>query len=86
FACALALEGEPDICGFAADSDGIDGSEDNAGAFLWPGILENMGGAEQARQFLDRDDSYRAFERADALLMTGPSGTNVNDLRVLLVR
>ncbi|MEO9633222.1 MAG: DUF4147 domain-containing protein [Parasphingorhabdus sp.] len=85
-ACALALEGEPDICGFAADSDGIDGSEDNAGAFLWPGILENMGGAEQARQFLDRDDSYRAFERADALLMTGPSGTNVNDLRVLLVR
>lgn len=85
-ACALALEGEPDICGLAADSDGIDGSEDNAGAFLWPDILQNMGGAEQASQFLDRDDSYRAFERADALLMTGPSGTNVNDLRVLLVR
>ena len=84
-ACALALEGEPDICGFAADSDGIDGSEDNAGAFLWPGILEMMGGADQARQLLERDNSYLAFEKAGALLMTGPSGTNVNDLRVILV-
>ncbi|WP_339824328.1 glycerate kinase [uncultured Parasphingorhabdus sp.] len=84
-ACALALAGEPDICGFAADSDGIDGSEDNAGAFLWPDIMTNMGGADQARQFLENDDSYRAFEKADALLMTGPSGTNVNDLRLLLV-
>ncbi|WP_417591435.1 glycerate kinase type-2 family protein [Parasphingorhabdus sp.] len=85
-ACALALQGEPDICGFAADSDGIDGSEDNAGAFLWPGIVDLMGGAEQARALLEQDNSYLAFERAGALLMTGPSGTNVNDLRVLLIR
>lgn len=85
-ACALALEGEPDICSFAADSDGIDGSEDNAGAFLWPGIVDLMGGAEQARALLEQDNSYLAFERAGALLMTGPSGTNVNDLRVLLIR
>ena len=85
-ACALALEGEPDICGFAADSDGIDGSEDNAGAFLWPGIVDLMGGEEQARALLEQDNSYLAFERAGALLMTGPSGTNVNDLRVLLIR
>ena len=84
-ACALALKGAADICGFAADSDGIDGSEDNAGAFLWPGILEMMDGADQARQMLERDNSYLAFEKADALLMTGPSGTNVNDLRVLLI-
>lgn len=41
-ACALALKGETDICGFAADSDGIDGSEDNAGAFLWPALPEPM--------------------------------------------
>ena len=47
--------------------------------------MTNMGGADQARQFLENDDSYRAFEKADALLMTGPSGTNVNDLRLLLV-
>jgi len=84
-ACALALEGETDICGFAADSDGIDGSEDNAGAFLWPGILDAMGGAVQARKMLDSDNSYLAFETADGLLLTGPSGTNVNDLRVLLI-
>ena len=84
-ACALALNGEPDICGFAADSDGIDGSEDNAGAFLWPGILDLMDGADQAGQLLEQDNSYLAFERAGALLMTGPSGTNVNDLRVILV-
>ena len=84
-ACALALKGEPDICGFAADSDGIDGSEDNAGAFLWPDILQSMDGAERALQFLDRDDSYGAFKKSDALLVTGPSGTNVNDLRMLLV-
>ena len=85
-ACALTLQGEPDICGFAADSDGIDGSEDNAGAFLWPGIIEDMGGAEQVRQWLESDNSYLAFEKADALLMTGPSGTNVNDLRILLIQ
>jgi glycerate 2-kinase len=84
-ACALSLAGEPDIYGFAADSDGIDGSEDNAGAFLWPGILDVMGGGAQARQLLASDNSYLAFQQADGLLMTGPSGTNVNDLRVLLV-
>ncbi|WP_159640161.1 glycerate kinase type-2 family protein [Sphingorhabdus sp. 109] len=84
-ACALALNGEPDICGFAADSDGIDGSEDNAGGFLWPGIVELMGGAGEARHLLEQDNSYLAFEKAGALLMTGPSGTNVNDLRVILV-
>ena len=84
-ACALALKGEPDICGFAADSDGIDGSEDNAGAFLWPDILEAMGGPDYAAEMLNRDDSYLAFEKANGLLITGPSGTNVNDLRMLLI-
>ncbi|QTD57618.1 glycerate kinase type-2 family protein [Parasphingorhabdus cellanae] len=84
-ACALALNDAPGIIGFAADSDGIDGSEDNAGAYLWPGIVEQMGGAAAARQQLESDNSYAAFARADGLLMTGPSGTNVNDLRILLI-
>ena len=44
-----------------------------------------MGGAGQAQELLEQDNSYLAFEKADALLMTGPSGTNVNDLRVILV-
>jgi len=83
--CALTLAGERDICGLAADSDGIDGSEDNAGAFLWPDVLKAMGGIAQARQMADGDNSYLAFEKANGLLMTGPSGTNVNDLRILLV-
>lgn len=83
--CALTLAGEADICGLAADSDGIDGSEDNAGAFLWPGVLNRMGGVAQARQMLHSDNSYLAFQKADGLLVTGPSGTNVNDLRILLV-
>lgn len=85
-ACAIALDGDSDICGFAADSDGIDGSEDNAGAFIWPEILSAMGGPKSAETFLQNDNSYLAFQQSDALLMTGPSGTNVNDLRVILVR
>lgn len=83
--CALALEGAPDICGFAADTDGIDGTEDNAGAFFWPDVVNAMGGWKKARHWLETDNSYLAFEHADALLMTGPSGTNVNDLRIILV-
>lgn len=83
--CALALDGAPDICGFAADSDGIDGSEDNAGAFIWPEIFSAMGGFENAEKLLQNDNSYLAFRQSNALLMTGPSGTNVNDLRVILI-
>jgi hydroxypyruvate reductase len=83
--CAIALKGAENTIGFAADSDGIDGSEDNAGAYLWPSLLDDMGGSGAAASFLKNDDSYRAFEVANALMMTGPSGTNVNDLRVLLV-
>ncbi len=84
-ACALALNDAPGITGFAADSDGIDGSEDNAGAYLWPGIIAAMGGADTARAQLDNNNSYTAFAAANGLLMTGPSGTNVNDLRILLI-
>lgn len=84
-ACAIALDGASDICGFAADSDGIDGSEDNAGAFFWPEILSAMLGSKNAENYLQNDNSYLAFRQSDALLMTGPSGTNVNDLRVILI-
>lgn len=84
-ACLLELNGEEGISGFAADTDGIDGSEDNAGAFLWPDMLDQLDGRTRALADLETDNSYCAFERADALMMTGPSGTNVNDLRVLLI-
>lgn len=85
-ACTIALDGASDIYGFAADSDGIDGSEDNAGAFFWPDILSVMGGSKNADKHLQNDNSYWAFKEANALLMTGPSGTNVNDLRVILTQ
>jgi glycerate 2-kinase len=84
-ACALTLNDAPGIIGLAADSDGIDGSEDNAGAFLWPGIMASIGGEDAGRALLESDNSYLAFAQADGLLMTGPSGTNVNDLRILLI-
>lgn len=84
-ACAIALNKEAGITGFAADTDGIDGSEDHAGAFLWPDILSAMGGSAKAQELLANNNSYDAFCAADALMMTGPSGTNVNDLRVLLI-
>lgn len=84
-ACSLALKNTRGICGFAADTDGIDGTEDNAGAFFWPGVIDMMGGGQHGQDFLEADNSYVAFDRANALLKTGPSGTNVNDLRVILV-
>ncbi len=86
FALALALE-LPDaapVWWLAADSDGIDGSEDNAGALLGP---EQRGRLQRpdARDALRRNDSYAALRDLGALFVTGPTRTNVNDLRVVLI-
>jgi hydroxypyruvate reductase len=86
FALALALEIPDDapVWWLAADTDGIDGSEDNAGALLGPeqrARLERAG----ARDALRRNDSYEALRAVDAVVVTGPTRTNVNDLRVILV-
>jgi len=83
---ALALGGRPDIYALAADTDGIDGSEDNAGAFLQPDSLKR---AEQLglapAELLRANDSHRFFAGLDDLLITGPTRTNVNDLRAVLI-
>lgn len=86
FALSLALEldGLPNVYALAADSDGVDGSEDNAGAFVTPDALNELG-ARRARAYLDASDSYGFFERAGLLLTTGPTHTNVNDVRIVLV-
>ena len=86
FALALALElnGLADVYALAADSDGIDGSEANAGAFVFPGDVARLGRAP-ARELLDADESYGFFEAAGRLLVTGPTHTNVNDLRFILI-
>ena len=86
FALALALEldGLSGVYALAADTDGIDGSEENAGAFMTPEVLHKVG-SQKARELLDRNDSYTFFEAAGTLFTTGPTGTNVNDLRVILI-
>lgn len=83
---ALELDGAPDISALACDTDGIDGSEDNAGAILDPATLQRARsrGLDPAA-LLDNNDAYRFFEEAGDLVMTGPTRTNVNDYRVILI-
>lgn len=84
--CALALQGEPGVHVLAADTDGIDGIEDNAGAILTPDTLARAraaGLSAQAR--LDANDAYNFFAPLGDLVVTGPTFTNVNDFRALLI-
>ena len=71
----------------AADTDGIDGSEDNAGAFADAGTAARLRatGADPAA-LLAAHDAWGAFERLGDLFVPGPTGTNVNDFRAILVR
>ena len=70
----------------AADTDGIDGIEDNAGAIVSPDTLARAAAlALKPAEFLDRNDAYNFFARLDDLVITGPTFTNVNDFRALLV-
>ena len=83
---AMALQGQKGVWGLAADTDGIDGVEDNAGALVTPDTLaqaEALG--LKPSVFLDRNDSYRFFEALGNLVVSGPTHTNVNDFRALLV-
>jgi len=82
---ALALEGT-DICALAGDTDGIDGSEANAGALFLPQTLSHLRqSGHDPRAMLDSHRSYDAFEAAGGLVVTGPTLTNVNDVRIVLV-
>jgi glycerate 2-kinase len=83
---AAELDGMPGVHGLAADTDGIDGSEDNAGAWLDPGTpAAAAAGGFTARAALDSHDAWGFFNAADRLIVTGPTRTNVNDLRVILI-
>ena len=85
-ALALALQGHPRIHALAADTDGIDGTEDNAGALLSPSTLARAAAQGlDARTALDRHDAYGFFAALGDLLHTGPTLTNVNDLHAILV-
>ncbi len=83
---AQTLNGNQWIYSFAADTDGIDGSEDNAGAFCIPetislGIKQGL----SIKDYIARNDAYTYFEQIGALIKTGPTRTNVNDFRAILI-
>ena len=83
---AQALQGMDCVWALAADTDGIDGIEDNAGALVTPDTLARAAAAQRAvADHRDRHDAYGYFEALGDLVITGPTHTNVNDFRVLLV-
>ena len=84
--CAIALQGEPGVHVLAADTDGIDGIEDNAGAIVTPDTLARAAALGlNPRDHLDRHDAYPFFAALGDLVVTGPTCTNVNDFRAVLV-
>lgn len=85
-ALALAAEGVP-FAALAADTDGIDGSEDNAGAFADGSSMARLRaqGLDPGAR-LSANDAYSAFEALSDLFVPGPTGTNVNDFRAILIR
>jgi hydroxypyruvate reductase len=87
-ALAIALGGETGIVAMAADTDGIDGGEgratDPAGAVIDAGTLGRMRHAD-AQKYLDNNDATAFFEAAGGLIVRGPTHTNVNDFRAILV-
>jgi hydroxypyruvate reductase len=85
-ALAIALDGAPGIHAIAADTDGIDGSEDNAGALMAPDTLARARALGlDARARLEANDSYGFFSALGDLVVTGPTRTNVNDYRAILL-
>lgn len=83
---AVALDGLDGVHALAADTDGIDGSEDNAGALLHPDSIARAAAAGiAAKAALANNDGYGFFQAANGLLTTGPTLTNVNDFRAVLV-
>lgn len=83
---AIDLDERENIFAIACDTDGIDGSEDNAGAYLEPGSMHRarLGGL-QAKAQLAANDAFGFFAPLDDLIVTGPTRTNVNDYRVILI-
>ena len=83
---ALALQGQSGVYALAADTDGIDGVEDNAGAYVAPDTLQRAAAKGlKLDTYLDRNDAYGYFDALGDLVVTGPTHTNVNDFRALLI-
>ena len=85
-ALAVALDGLEGVHALAADTDGIDGTEDNAGAWLAPDSLATAQALDlDARARLADNDGYGFFGTLGQLIVTGPTRTNVNDFRAIIV-
>jgi hydroxypyruvate reductase len=83
---AQALQGQPGVFALAADTDGIDGMENNAGAYVTPQTLAlGLQKGLKLADFLDHNDAYSYFNAVGGLMVTGPTHTNVNDFRAILV-
>lgn len=83
---SIALQGQAGVHAIACDTDGIDGSEDNAGALCGPDTLARAAARGLAAQaMLDDNDAYRFFAALDELVVSGPTRTNVNDFRAILI-
>ncbi len=83
---ALGLQAQAGVYALAADTDGIDGLEDNAGAYVGPDTLKRaLAAGMKLDAYLDRNDAYAYFAALGDLVVTGPTHTNVNDFRVLLI-
>lgn len=84
---AIGIDGIDGISAFAADTDGIDGSEENAGAFAdWTSVPRLRAKGLDPKALLNGNDSWGAFYALGDLFQPGPTGTNVNDLRAIVVR
>jgi hydroxypyruvate reductase len=81
-----AAKGLTQLSALAADTDGIDGSENNAGAYFDTDVLARAARIGlDSQHYLSTHDSYGYFAQAEGLVMTGPTLTNVNDFRILLM-
>ncbi|HYD80553.1 MAG TPA: glycerate kinase [Paucimonas sp.] len=84
---AVTLDGHPGIHAIACDTDGIDGSEDNAGALYHPDSVARAAEVlpQRPRAMLDNNDGYGFFSALGDLVVSGPTRTNVNDFRAILI-
>jgi hydroxypyruvate reductase len=86
-ALAVALDGAAGVFALAADTDGVDGTETNAGAVIAPESLARAAAAGlNAKALLADNDGYEFFAALDDLVITGPTLTNVNDFRAILIQ
>jgi glycerate 2-kinase len=85
-AFALEIDGAGGITLLSAGSDGTDGPTDAAGAIVDGQTIETARtGGLDPRRYLENNDSYNFFKKIDGLLITGPTGTNVMDIQVLVI-